>query len=81
MAIDIEVVERTIKASIDEALRRMRQADEKLTRAQQKGGRGRERELAEALSEYNRCVAELVDYLNVSSQQRNSEAEGEEVLS
>jgi hypothetical protein len=53
----------------------MRQADEKLTRAQQ-GGRGRERELAEALSEYNRCVAELVDYLNVSSRYRSSEAEG-----
>ena len=80
MAIDIEVMERTIKAAIDEELRRMRQADEKLTRAQQ-GGRGRERELAEALSEYNRCVTELVDYLNVSSRHRNSEAEDEEVLS
>ena len=78
MAIDIEVIERTIKASIDETLRRIRQADEKLTRAQQ-GGRGRERELAEALSEYNRCVAELVDYLNVSSRYRSSEAEGEKV--
>jgi hypothetical protein len=77
MAIDIEVVERTIKASIEEALKRMRKADEKLTRAQQ-GGRGRERELAEASNEYNRCVAELADYLNVSSRHRDSGAEGEE---
>jgi multidrug resistance efflux pump len=54
VAIDIEVVERSIKASVEEALKRMRQADEKLTRAQQ-GGRVREADLAEALNEYNRC--------------------------
>lgn len=78
MAIDIEVVERSIKASVEEALKRMRQADEKLTRTQQ-GGRVREAELAEALSEYNRCVAELADYLNVSSRHRSRETERQEI--
>ena len=51
----------------DAALKRMRQADEKLERAQRATGGDKEAPLAEALEEYNRCVAELVDYLNVSS--------------
>ena len=70
-------MEKSIKASVEEALKRMRQADEKLTRAQQ-GGRVREADLAEALNEYNRCVAELADYLNVSSRHRGKEAEWRE---
>ncbi len=66
MAFDIEYAERIIKASADAALKRMRQADEKLERAQRATGE-KAVPLAEALEEYNRCVAELVDYLNVSS--------------
>jgi hypothetical protein len=68
VAFDIDFTERIIKASADAALKRMRQADEKLERAQRAtGGGDKEAQLAEALEEYNRCVAELVDYLNVSS--------------
>ena len=66
MAFDIDFAERIIKASADAALKRMRQADEKLERAQRATG-DKDAQLAEALEEYNRCVAELVDYLNVSS--------------
>ncbi len=66
MAFDIDFAERIIKASADVALKRMRQADEKLQRAQ-RAKSDKEAQLAEALEEYNRCVAELVDYLNVSS--------------
>ncbi len=66
MAFDIDFAERIIKASADAALKRMRQADEKLERAQRATG-NKGAQLAEALEEYNRCVAELVDYLNVSS--------------
>jgi outer membrane protein TolC len=63
--LDIEFVERVIKSSVEEALKRMRQADEELAKAQ-RTTRGKDPQLAEALEEYNRCVAELVDYLNVS---------------
>ncbi|MDP9487118.1 MAG: hypothetical protein M3Q49_15255 [Actinomycetota bacterium] len=67
---DIDVVERAIKSSVEEALKRMRQADAELTKAQQ-GGRGeRNLRLAEALEEYNRCVAELTYYLKASSGRR-----------
>ncbi len=66
MAFDIDFAEKIIKASADVALKRMRQADEKLERAQRATG-DKAVPLAEALEEYNRCVAELVDYLNVSS--------------
>ncbi len=66
VAFDIDFAERIIKASADAALKRMRQADEKLERAQRATG-NKGAQLAEALEEYNRCVAELVDYLNVSS--------------
>jgi outer membrane protein TolC len=67
---DIEVVEKVIKASVEEALKRMRQADERLTNVQQ--GRARAEmstQLAEAMAEYNRGVAELMEYLNVSKRQ------------
>lgn len=71
---DIDVVERAIKASVEEALKRMRQADADLTKAQQ-GGRGeRNLRLAEALEEYNRCVAELTYYLKASGRHRDTDA-------
>ena len=73
MAFDIEFVERTINASTGAALKRMRQADEKLEKAQRASGGDKAAQLAEALEEYNRCLAELVDYLNVSS--RNHRAD------
>jgi hypothetical protein len=34
--------------------------------------------VVETLNEYNRRVAELADYLNVSSRHRGHEAEGQE---
>ena len=67
---DIDVVEKVIKASVEEALKRMRQAEARLTKVQQ--GRVRAEmstQLAEALAEYNRGVAELMEYLNVSKRQ------------
>ena len=67
MPMDIDVVEKVIKASVEEALKRMRQAEARLTNVQQ--GRVRAEmsiQLAEALAEYNRGVAELTEYLNVS---------------
>jgi hypothetical protein len=67
---DIEVVEKVIKSSVEEALKRMRQAEARLTKVQQ--GRVRAEmsiQLAEALAEYNRGVAELTEYLNVSKRQ------------
>ena len=82
MAFDIDLAERTIKASMEAALKRMRQADEKLERAQRgTGGDKAAPQLAEALEEYNLCLAELVDYLNVSSRhpRRANNKEGPEV--
>ena len=70
MPMDIDVVEKVIKASVEEALKRMRQAEARLTKVQQ--GRVRAEmstQLAEALAEYNRGVAELMEYLNVSKRQ------------
>ena len=75
MPFDIEYAERTIRASMEEALKRMRQADEKLERAQ-RATRNKDTQLAQALEEYNRCVAALVDYLNVS--RRHHRANNEE---
>jgi uncharacterized caspase-like protein len=73
VAMDIDVVERAIRSSLEEALKRMRQADAQLTKVQQ-GGRGKTNtQLAEALAQYNRCVAELTEYLNVSSRQRDTD--------
>jgi hypothetical protein len=65
---DIDVVEKVIKASVEEALKRMRQAEARLTKVQQGGGARGEMSvrLAEAMAEYNRGVAELTEYLNVS---------------
>ncbi len=80
MAFDIDFAERTIKASMEAALKRMRQADEKLERVQRAQG-DKDAQLAQALEEYNRCLAELVDYLNVSSRhhRRANNKEGPEV--
>jgi septal ring factor EnvC (AmiA/AmiB activator) len=66
VAFDIEHAARIIESSTAAALKRMRQADEKLERAQ-RATRDKESQLAQALKEYDRCVAELVDYLNVAS--------------
>jgi hypothetical protein len=72
---DIDLVERAIKSSVEEAVKRMREAEAQLTKAQQ-GGRGGERNstLAEALEEYNRCLAELTYYLKAASRQGNTDA-------
>src|SRR5687768_9597766 len=73
VAMDIELVEKAIKSSVEEALKRMRQADAQLTKAQQ-GVRGeRNIQLAEALAEYNRCLAELTEYLSVSNRHRHTD--------
>ena len=70
---DIDFLERAIKSSLEEALKRMRDADAELTKAQQ-GGRGEGNlKLAEALEEYNGCVAELTYYLKASSRQHDPE--------
>ena len=81
MAFDIDFAERTIKASTEAAMKRMRQAEEKLERTQRGTGGDKAAQLAEALEEYNRCLAELVDYLNVSSRhhRRANNKEGPEV--
>jgi hypothetical protein len=81
VAFDIDFAERTIKASMEAALKRMRQADEKLERAQRGTGGDKAAQLAEALEEYNLCLAELLDYLNVSSRhpRRATNKEGQEV--
>jgi hypothetical protein len=64
---DIDFLERAIKSSLEEALKRMRDADAELTKAQQGGRDERNLKLAEALEEYNRCAAELTYYLKASS--------------
>ncbi len=71
---DIDVVERAIKASLEDALKRMRDAEARLTKAQQAGRGERNLKLAEALEEYNRCVAELTYYLKASSRERHTDA-------
>jgi hypothetical protein len=53
----------------------MRQADDKLERAQ-RATRDKESQLAEALEEYDRCMAELVDYLNVAIRHHRANEEG-----
>jgi len=74
---DIDVIERAIKNSLEEALKRMRDAEARLAKAQQ-GGRGeRNLKLAEALEEYNGCVAELTYYLKASSRQRDPDPDPE----
>ena len=71
---DIDVVERAIKSSLEEALKRMREADAQLTKAQQGGRSDRNLRLAEALEEYNRCLAELTYYLKASGRHRDTDA-------
>ena len=72
--LDIDVIERAIKSSLETALKRMRDAESQLTKAQQ-GGRGEGNlKLAEALEEYNGCLAELTYYLKASSRQGDTDA-------
>ncbi len=71
---DIDVVERAIKSSLEDALKRMRDAEARLTKAQQAGRGERNLKLAEALEEYNGCVAELTYYLKASSPERYTDA-------
>jgi hypothetical protein len=73
-AVDIDILERAIKSSLEEALKRMRDADAELTKAQQGGRAERNLKLAEALEEYNRCVAELTYYLKASGRHRDTDA-------
>jgi hypothetical protein len=72
MVMDIDVVEKAIKVSLEEALKRTRRADEDLRKAQQ-GGRGvGNPKLSEALDEYARCVAELTYCLKASGRGRDT---------
>jgi len=74
VAVDIDVVEKAIKASLEEALKRARRAEEELKKAEQ-GGRGvGTPRLAEALEEYTRCVQELTYYLKASDRDRDNDA-------
>jgi hypothetical protein len=75
VAFDIEYAARIIESSTAAALQRMRQAEEKLDKAQ-RATRNKDAQLAEALEEYNRCVAEVVDYLNVLSRDHRANKEG-----
>ncbi len=71
---DIDFIEKAIKSSLEEALKRMRRADEELKKAQQ-GGRGvGNPKLVEALEEHNRCVAELTYYLKASGKTHDTNA-------
>ena len=74
MAMDIDVVVRAIKSSLEEALKRTREADAQLTKAQQGGRSDRNLRLAEALEEYNRCLAELTYYLKASGRHRDTDS-------
>ena len=70
---DIDVIEKAIKSSLEETLKRMRRADEELKKAQQGGrGGGDPTKLAEALEEYTRRVAELTYYLKASGRNRDT---------
>ena len=71
---EIDVIERAIKSSLEETLKRTREAEAQLTKAQQGGRSEGNLKLAEALEDYNRCVAELTYYLKASSRQRNTDA-------
>jgi hypothetical protein len=75
VAFDIEHASRIIESSTTAALQRIRQANEKLEKAQ-RATHNRETQLAEALEEYNQCVAELVDYLNVASRHHSRANKG-----
>jgi histidyl-tRNA synthetase len=71
---DIDVVEQAIKASLEEALKRMRRADEELKKAQQGRPGGGNPKLARALEQYTGCVAELTYYLKASERNRDTNA-------
>ena len=75
VAFDIEYAARITESSTTAALQRMRQANEKLEKAQ-RATHNREAQLAEALEEYNRCVAEVVDYLNIASRHQRANKGG-----
>ncbi len=69
---DIDVIEKAIKSSLEEALQRTRRAEEELKKAQQgRPGRGNPK-LAGALEEYTGCVAELTYYLKASERNRDT---------
>ena len=71
---DIDVIEKAIKSSLEEALKRTRRADEELKKAQQgRPGVGNPK-LVEALEKYIGCVAELTYYLKASDQNRDTNA-------
>jgi hypothetical protein len=73
VAMDIDVIETAIKASLEETLKRTRRADEELKKLEQ-GGRGvGTAKLAEALEEYTRCVEELTYYLKASGRNRDTD--------
>ena len=72
VAMDIDVVEKAIKASLEEALKRTRQAEEELKKAEQGGRSVGTPKLAEALEEYTRCVEELTYYLKASGRNRDT---------
>jgi len=74
VAMDIDVIEKAIKASLEETLKRMRRADEELKKAQQGGRSVGNPKLAEALEEYTGCVAELTYYLKASGRNRDTNA-------
>ena len=63
---DIDVIEKAIKASLEETLKRMRRADEEIKKAQQGGRSVGNPKLVEVLEEYTRCVDELTYYLKAS---------------
>ncbi|HEV2091687.1 MAG TPA: hypothetical protein VGR18_00830 [Rubrobacter sp.] len=70
---DIDVIEKAIKASLEETLKRTRRAEEELKKVQQGGrGGGDPTKLAEALEEYTRCVDELTYYLKATGRNRDT---------
>ena len=75
VAFDIDYATRIVESSTTAALQRMKQANEKLQKAQ-RATHNREAQLAEALGEYNQCVAEVVDYLNVASRHHSRSNKG-----
>ncbi len=73
---DIDVIEKAIKASLEETLKRMRRADEELKKAQQGGRSVGNPKLVEALEEYTGCVDELTYYLKATGRTATPTPEG-----
>ena len=69
---DIDVVEKAIKSSLEETLKRTRRAEEELKKAQQGGRSVGNPKLVEALEEYARCVEALTYYLKASGRDRDT---------